>query len=124
MGLSRICDLEKSLISSIVLERSRNDKFQNLRDFIDRVFVSLEQLILLIRVGAFRFTKKDKKQLLWDAHFLLGQNKQKRPAPTLFKSEVKEFTLPKLWHHHLESDFDQLELLGFTLSSPFSLLKK
>lgn len=123
LGLSRICDLEKSLISSIVLERSRNDKFQNLRDFIDRVFVSLEQLILLIRVGAFRFTKKDKKQLLWDAHFLLGQNKQKRSAPTLFKSEVKEFTLPKLWHHHLESDFDQLELLGFTLSSPFSLLK-
>jgi DNA polymerase-3 subunit alpha len=36
---------------------------------------------------------------------------------------VKEFTLPKLWHHQLENSFDELELLGFTLSSPFSLLK-
>jgi len=123
LGLSYVSGLETSLMASIIHERSKNGAYQDLKSFVDRVFVSLEQLLIIIRAGAFRFTKEDKKQLLWSAYFLLGHNKKKWPEPTLFESEVKEFTLPKLWHHQLENCFDELELLGFTLSSPFLLLK-
>jgi hypothetical protein len=37
---------------------------------------------------------------------------------------VKEFTIPELWSHELEDAFDEMEYLGFTIStSPFALLK-
>ncbi len=48
--------------------------YSNLDDFVRRVPVTLDQLIILIRVGAFRFTGKPKASLLWEAHMLLGKN--------------------------------------------------
>ncbi len=48
--------------------------YASLEDFIGRVPVTLDQLILLIRVGAFRFIGKPKATLLWEAHMLLGKN--------------------------------------------------
>ena len=48
--------------------------YSSLDDFIQRVPVTLDQLIILIRVGAFRFTGKQKSSLLWEAHMLLGKN--------------------------------------------------
>ena len=99
--------------------------FLDLLDFVNRVPFSLEQLRLLIRVGAFRFTGKSKKELLWDAHFLLANNKKLRPSKTLFDIEIKNFEMPQLWSHHLEDAFDEIELIGFAVStSPFSLLKE
>ncbi len=47
--------------------------YSSLEDFIQRVPVALDQLIILIRVGAFRFTGKPKASLLWEAHMLLGK---------------------------------------------------
>ncbi len=52
--------------------------YASLDDFIQRVPVTLDQLIILIRVGAFRFTGKQKASLLWEAHMLLG--KKQTPA--------------------------------------------
>jgi len=49
--------------------------YKDLEDFIRRVPITLEQLVILIRVGAFRFTGKTKAMLLWEAHMLLGKNK-------------------------------------------------
>ena len=48
--------------------------YSSMEDFIQRVPVTLDQLIILIRVGAFRFTGKPKAALLWEAHMLLGKN--------------------------------------------------
>ena len=48
-------------------------EYSDLADFIERVQPPLEQLIILIRAGAFRFTGKPKALLLWEAHMLLGK---------------------------------------------------
>ena len=54
----------------------RDGEYLDLEDFIRRVPASLEQLIILIRAGAFRFTGKPKALLLWEAHMLMGKNMQ------------------------------------------------
>ena len=125
IGLRFMNGLELDSINRMLLERHQNGVFLDLLDFVNRVPFSLEQLRLLIRVGAFRFTGKSKKELLWDAHFLLANNKKLRPSKTLFDIEIKNFEMPQLWSHHLEDAFDEIELIGFAVStSPFSLLKE
>ncbi len=123
LGFYILRDLEKEVIKNIIIERNNNGYFTNLREFIKRIPISLEQLIILIRIGAFRFTGIGKKELLWDAHFLLGHNKKTKPEKTLFQANVKEFQLPALWKHRLEDAFDEMELLGLSILSPFELLK-
>jgi len=125
IGLRFMNGLELDSINRILLDRHQNGVFLDLRDFVNRVPFSLDQLRLLIRVGAFRFTKKSKKELLWDAHFLLANNKKLIPSKTLFDIEIKNFEMPQLWSHHLEDVFDEIEIIGFAVSrSPFSLLKE
>ncbi|MBL4625486.1 MAG: DNA polymerase III subunit alpha, partial [Flavobacteriales bacterium] len=125
IGLRFMNGLALESINQILIERYRNGPFLNLRDFIKRVPIILDQLRLLIRVGAFRFTGRNKKELLWDAHFLLGNNKKLIPTPTLFNIEIKKFKMPELWSHPLEDAFDELELLGFSVNiSPFDLLEE
>jgi len=50
---------------------------------------------MLIRTGAFRFTIKTKKELLWEANFLAQKNKKHSTADLLFKNEPLEFCLPE-----------------------------
>ncbi len=122
LGFYLLHSLEQLQVQRILEERNENGVFVNLRDFVKRVPMTLEQLTILIRIGAFRFTGIGKKELLWDAHFLLGHQKKERPEKTLFQTEVKEFSLPELWRHSLEDTFDELELLGVTIRSPFQLV--
>ncbi|HEY4800601.1 MAG TPA: DNA polymerase III subunit alpha, partial [Bacteroidia bacterium] len=125
IGLGFLNGLEHETVNAIVLERMRSGVFSGLRDLVKRVPLSLEHLRILIRAGALRFTKKTKKELLWDAHFLLSHTKQTKPSRTLFNVEEKEFQLPPLWSHELTDAFDEIELLGFPLSvSPFVLLQE
>ncbi len=124
LGFSLLHELERDTGKKLLSDRQTNGAFANLKDFTQRIPISLEQLIILIRIGAFRFTQKGKKELLWDVHFLLGASKKTKPEKTLFNPEVKEFSLPELWKHELEDAFDQIELLGFPLVSPFKLLKE
>ncbi len=118
IGLAMIGTLEENTVDSILHERRKNGLFKDLRDFIKRVPISLEQLMTLVRADVFRFTGKKKKELLWDIHFLLGKTKKTSPSISLFETETKEFTLPKLWTHPLEDPYDEVELIGFTVSSP------
>lgn len=125
LGLGMIASLETETIAHILAERQLNGPYWSVGDLVKRVAVSLEQLSLLIRAGAFAFTGKSKKELLWEAYFLLGKSKKTQPAATLFEPEVKRFALPTLWKHPLEDAFDELELFGFTVtSSPFILVKE
>lgn len=124
IGFYILRELEHGVAENFLIERNRNGRFKNLTDFISRVKISLEQLIILIRADAFRFTTKSKKELLWDAHFLLGHSKKSSPENTLFETKPREFKLPELWKHELEKSYDEIELLGFPTGSPFSLLEK
>jgi len=125
LGLNLIEHLENETIRNILIERYTNGSFNDLRDFIKRVSVSLEQLTILIRLNAFRFTGKNKKELLWDAHFILKKSKKTTPVKTLFEEKAKEFKLPALYSDPLETAYDELELLGFSSSvSPFKLIEE
>jgi DNA polymerase III alpha subunit len=123
IGFYILHEIVREVAENILAERTRNGKFKNLNDFVSRVRISLEQLIILIRVGALRFSGKTKKELLWDAHYLLGHSKKTAPERTLFETKTKEFKLPTLWKHDLEDAFDEIELLGFPRCSPFKLLE-
>ncbi|NQU85693.1 MAG: DNA polymerase III subunit alpha [Mariniphaga sp.] len=123
LGIGFLHQLERETGEKLLIERNRGGEYLSLKDFVGRVPVSLEQLIILIRIGAFRFTGINKKKLLWDAHYLLGHSKKTKPDPTLFNPEVKDFKLPELWKHELEDAFDEIELLGFPLVSPFKIIK-
>ena len=117
LGLGMIKDLEHPVIERILQAQSKGP-FVDFDDFIDRVHLGLEQCVLLIRVGALRFTREPKKSLLWKAQIYFNQRVDDASA-TLFGVERKTFEIPRLEHHPLEDVYDQMELLGFPLSSPF-----
>ena len=125
LGLGMLKSLSTNTIAALLAERDRNGSFRGLYDFLKRVPVSLEQLSLLIRTDAFRFTGKPKKELMWDAHFLLAKEKKTQPEATLFRETPKKFSIPPLYSHRLENAYDEIELLGFPVgTSPFELVKQ
>lgn len=123
LGMQFLNELEEKTIERILQARKQDGPFTSLNDFLDRVSISIEQLTILIRIDAFRFTGVDKKTLLWKAHFRLSKTPVKVPQKQLFHSEVKDFELPEFHSSILDDAYDQIELLGFPLCSPFNLLK-
>lgn len=123
LGLCLLKELEVSVLKEIMHVQGKEGQFITLEHFVGKVEISLDQLIILIRIGAFRFTGHSKKRLLWNAYMLLGHTKKSKPMLELFKIEPKTYSLPDLYHHELEDAFDEIELLGFPLTSPFFLLK-
>ncbi len=122
LGFNQMKELEDRTVLKILEERSRNGHFENLQNLLDRVEISLDQLIILIRINAFRTFNDDKKKLLWEAHFLLGGAKKSMPVNDLFRTKPKEVKLPELEHNPHENAVDEIEILGFPLSSPFELV--
>ena len=124
LGFIHISNLETKAAKIIAKERKARGKFKNLQDFVDRTAVSLEQLIILIRINAFRFSGKNKVGLLWEAHTLLGKKEAPTRQDTLFYLPTKKFKLPQLEHNRLEDVYDEIELLGFPVTlSYFGMLK-
>lgn len=123
LGLSFIGELERTTIDALLESREIDGPFTSVDDLIQRVSVSLEQVKLLIRSGAFRFTGKNKKALMWEAHFLLGNTGKSVITANLFYTPPQQFKLPVLEIARHEDTFDQLELLGFPLCNPFSILR-
>ncbi|MCE9538541.1 MAG: DNA polymerase III subunit alpha, partial [Bacteroidetes bacterium] len=123
LGFIHLAELEKATVEVLLSERTANGDFKNLENFIKRVSISVEQLRILIRIGAFRFIGKSKKELLWEIHSILGSQKKTAPKKELFEISKKEFQLPALQHHPYDDALDEIEILGFPLCSPFSLLK-
>lgn len=122
IGLGFLRDMETRVAQLIVEERQENGPFQDFNDFIDRLHISLEQASVLIRINAFRFSGKDKRSLLWEAHFKLNQEKKAYRQDSLFRAGHKRFEIPVLETEEVEEAFDQIELLGFPLCHPFRLL--
>jgi DNA polymerase-3 subunit alpha len=109
---------------NILDERKSRGPFSGLGDFMNRVSISVEQLRILVRIGAFRFTGLTKKQLLWEVHAILGKKNKTEVVNELFEVNKPRFELPPLYHHRLDDAFDEKEILGFSISSPFHLLKE
>ncbi|MFY0605944.1 MAG: DNA polymerase III subunit alpha [Cyclobacteriaceae bacterium] len=124
LGFHFVKELEQLTVVDLLDERERNGDFQSLDDFVKRMRVSLDQVSLLVRINAFRFSGKDKKSLLWHAHFLLGNTKKSEKRLSLFDPPVKKYTLPAIDHNELEDVYDEIELLGFPLKTPFYLLER
>jgi len=124
LGLHALHSLESNTALRIIRERKENGEFESFDDFLDRTPISIEQISILIRINAFRFTGVDKRTLLWKANFALNKNPRWDSQPVLFKhTEKKSFDLPKFEIKELENAFDEIELLGYPLCHPFLLLK-
>ena len=122
IGFVHLQNLERRLSHTICLLREQYGPYSSLEGFAERTGAALEQLIILIRAGAFRFTGIPKAQLLWKAHLLAGKKPQ--GSPGLFALHTKAFRLPQPDSHPMQDAYDEMELLGFTVSiSPFDMLK-
>lgn len=123
LGMMYLRDLESRVMERILKERMLHGNFSSLEDFLDRVFIRMEQLSILIRIDAFRFTGINKHELLWKAHLMLSKN-DRLEHPKLFPPRHQKFQMPQLNTTALETAFEQWELLGFCLCSPFELLEE
>jgi DNA polymerase-3 subunit alpha len=122
LGLSILKDIEEKTMEKILRARQHDGVFASLGDFLDRVAISIEQITILIRIDAFRFTGLDKKTLLWKAHFRINKTPE-TPQKKLFSTEVKNFDLPVFEESTIDDAYDQIELIGFPLCSPFEMVK-
>ena len=122
LGFNLVRGAQAQTVANVIEQRDAHGPYQSLEDCIERNGIALEQCLILIRCGGFRFTGKDAKQLQWEAHFLLGQVRKGQEEATLFTPDISRFTLPEFEHNELEKAFDQIELFGFPLVSPFRLL--
>ena len=121
LGFNLINGMEHKTIQQIVSKRANIHLFKDFEHFLKEVKIPLEQLILLIRIGAFRRIA-DKKVLLWRAYQYFKKSKSNDTQIILFDSAVKQYQLPPLETHSFEQAFEELELLGFPLCSPFELI--
>jgi DNA polymerase-3 subunit alpha len=122
-GFIHIKGLQNKLVETILEERRLNGPYLHLQDFIERVNPGLEQLNTLVRIGAFRFSGKSKKQLLWEANFLQKKNQPAlHGSKALFDEKPIEFKLPELADLPLDDLYDQMEIMGFTLTNPFAMV--
>lgn len=123
LGFDCLLNLEDDLARRIPEERKKNGDYTGLENFILRTGAGLEQVVVLIRCGAFRFTGVGKKELLWETHILLSKTKKQTPE-VLFESMIVKPVLPKLESSLWEDIYDEIELIGFPVSaSMFDLLK-
>ena len=122
MGFIHLKSLESKIAQNIEWERNERGPYTGLDNFLRRIPTGLEQLRILIRIDAFRFTRQDKRSLLWEAHRYFNQPLKVRATLDLFNLRPKPFTLPHLEDYPYAEAFEQMELLGFPLCEPFQLL--
>lgn len=124
LGFQHIAGIELKHLYRLIEERDLNGEFTGFNDLLQRVALPLEQLLLLIRVGALRSFGIPKKELMWNAHLnfrkvLLTADIQ----PQLFLQERREFVFPELSETDFEEVFEHIELLDFPLCNPFEMLE-
>jgi len=124
IGFIHLKSLETKVARQIEAERITNGIFKSLDNFLRRIDLGLEQVRILIRIGAFRFVNKTKQQLLWEAMLYFSDTKSRHKTTVdLFDTEPKEYPLPTLQRNEIEDAFDEMELLGFPLCNPFKLIE-
>ncbi len=124
LGLNLVQNFESGTAHRIVEERDENGDYSGIDDLVARTCITLDQLLILIHVSALRFTGVEKKELLWQAHMLLGKKVEQVAGPVLFNEPSRDFILPQLVHQPVEDAYDELEYIGFPVSMTlFDMLK-
>ena len=126
LGFIHIQSLERNVAHRIVEERLRNGPYASLEDFVARIDIGREQLDLLIRIGAFRWTGRTKCELMWHKYAVHNAKaKEVIGQPALFgNGQHVDYALPSLEESNYDQAYDEIELLGFPLCSPFELLEE
>lgn len=125
LGFIHIASLERNLALEIISEREQNGYYSDFENFIDRIDAGKEQIELLIRIGAFRFTGRNKYALMWDKNALLNAAEIAIETVTIFEEYREEYDLPILEEGRYDQVYDEIELLGFPVSlSPFDMTKE
>lgn len=120
LGFIHLKSLEKNLAENLIFERERNGNYTSFFDFYKRMKPGIEQMTILIKIGAFRSFGRDKKELYWDAYYFFQNIKHEDPG--LFEISLPKFKLPEFKTSIIEESYDQFELLGYMLDSPFKML--
>lgn len=121
IGLTHIAELERKVAYRIVSERSANGDYRSLQDFVNRLDISKDQLEILIRIGAFRFTGMNKYELMWEKNAVHNPLIRQNGTGSFFDMDSEDWELPVMQEGKHDQAFDEIELLGFPLCSPFSL---
>ena len=122
IGFIHMQSFEQKTAHAIIRERRLRGSFKDLADFAERVDIGREQLDLLIRIGAFRFTGLNKYELMWEKNAVFNPVIRHNGTASMFEPHAESYTLPVLEEGLHDQAFDEIELLGFPLSSPFDLL--
>lgn len=125
IGFIHLHQMERQVAHRIVAARAQGGTFRSLEDFVQRVPITGDQLEILIRIGAFRFTSKNKYELMWEKNAVFNPKAEWTGMQPLFPDSTEEnYQLPTLAEGEYDQAFDEIELLGFPLRSPFELLAK
>lgn len=119
LGFVHMKGLQQTAAKAIV-EGRKHGPYTGLADLAGRVpMLGLEQTQLLVRIGGLRFTGKPKKTLLWEAALHFSKPRVAAQHEALFNSEGKDWQIPQFPDDPIEDAYDEMELLGFPLCSPF-----
>ncbi len=122
LGFNLINGIENNDIRKLLDHRSKDGVFASFDDFLKRTYMTIENVMLLVRIGAFRRISTEKQQLKWRTHLFYTHNKRAEKQPELFESNNKTYAFPQLPVDQMEQAFEEMELLGFPLCNPFLLL--
>src|SRR5690606_3190928 len=102
-GLMHLSGLDSSLAQRLLEERDVNGPYESLDDFMVRVpEAGPEQLGILLKINAFRFTGKSRRELLWEAYLKAGSYREEARTASLFRVPGKNYSLPQLSEFPLE----------------------
>jgi DNA polymerase-3 subunit alpha len=124
LGFNLIDGIESKTIHALLNARQRVNTFTDVDHFFKEVTISLEQVVLLARISAFRQLNPEKKNLLWRIHLYYSKEQKPSIQSILFENTTKKYTLPQLETDQFEQAFEEMELLGFPLCSPFEILQE
>jgi len=123
LGFIHVKSLENDIAQDITIEKEQHGYYLGLEDFCERIKPGMEQLFILVKTGALRFTGKTKKQLLFESLFLYGNKKAPlADKAALFPEPALTFSFPRIKQSTREDALQEIELLGFPLCSRFDLL--
>lgn len=122
IGFVHIQNLEQNVAVRIVEERIAHGIYRSLEDFVQRIDIAKEQLEILIRINAFRFTRMNKYELMWEKSMVHNPQVKYAQNGNFFPDAAEQYSIPSLEENPYDQAFDEIELLGFPLCSPFDLL--
>jgi DNA polymerase III alpha subunit len=115
-------NLERKLAKQIVKERNEGGLYPSFEDFISRIHIGIEQVLTLIRSGCFNDFNANKAALMWEAHSLLNKHlssQSEARTALLFPYKSRNFKLPELNNDQVVNAYDEIELIGFPVSSSY-----